>query len=198
MTRGRSSIAAAIAAATLCFILVTVLPTGCGGNDTGGLRTYHNDRYGFSLAFEDRFVDWKVADVADQGVFGVAFADPDGARAGDRYADAILVAVIHLGQGTTPELAEQTRAALRDRGAETLASLGDNVQTWPVTDVTINGSSGIVIPFAVTVEGTQVLGWDYMLIKDSYLYIIVVMSGESSWERNKDALQAAAHSFTAE
>jgi len=196
MKRGRSSIAAAIAAAAVCIILSPALLAGCG-DEGSDLRTYRNDRYGFSITFEKRFVDWKVADVADQGVFGVAFADPDGARAGDRYADAILVAVIDLGQGTTAELAEQTRDALRERGADTLATLGDNVQTWPVTDVTINGSSGIVIPFAVTVQGTQVLGWDYMLIRDSYLYIIVVMSGESSWEHNKDALQAAAQSFTA-
>jgi hypothetical protein len=197
MTRRRSPLAAAIAAAAVCFILSPALLAGCG-DEGSDLRTYRNDRYAFSLTFEKRFVDWKVADVADQGVFGVAFADPDGARAGDRYVDAILVAVIDLGQGTTAELAEQTRDALRDRGTETLASLGDDVKTWPVTDVTINGSSGIVIPFAVTVQGTQVLGWDYMLIKGSYLYIIVVMAGESSWERNKDALQAAAHSFTAE
>ena len=177
-------------------ILPTLL-TGCG-DDGSDLRTYRNDRYGFSLTFEKRYVDWKEADVGDQGVFGVAFADPDGARAGDRYADAILVAVIDLGEGATPEIAEQTRDALRDRGAETIATLGDNVQTWPVTDVTINGLSGIVIPFAVTVQGTQVLGWDYMLIRDTYLYIIVVMAGESSWESDKEALQAAAQSFTVE
>lgn len=198
MTGGRSPIAAAIAAAALCLVLLPTLLAGCGSDDGTGLRTYRNDRYGFSLTFPKRFVDWKQADVGAQGVFGVAFADPGGARAGNRYADAILVAVVDLGQGTTPAVAEQTRQALRQRGAETLASLGDNVQTWPVADVTVNGSSGIAIPFTVTVQGTQVLGWDYLLVKDTYLYIIIVMAGQSSWERNKDVLQAAAQSFTAE
>lgn len=198
MTRPRSPIALVLVAAALCVVLFPTLLAGCGSDDGGRLRTYRNDRYHFSLTLEKRFVDWKEADVGDRGDFGVAFVDPDGARAGERHTDAILVAVVDLADETTPQLADQTRDTLRERGAETLASLGDDVRTWAVTDVTINGSSGIVIPFAVTVQDAQVLGWDYMLVKDSWLYIIVAMSGESSWQRNKDALRTAAESFTAD
>jgi hypothetical protein len=200
MKRGRPPLVAAIATAVFCVVVLPTLLAGCAGGDGrgGDLRTYRNDKHHFSLTFEKRFVDWKETYIGDQTTFGVAFADPGGARAGDRHTDAILVTVIDLGQGTTTDLAEQTRDTLRERGAETLASLGSNVQTWPVSDVIINGLSGIAIPFAVTVQDTQVLGWDYMLIKDSTLYTVVVMSGESTWERNKGPLQAAAQSFTVE
>jgi hypothetical protein len=185
-------------AAVATVIVAALLLSSCGGEIGGGsstTKTYRNDRYGFSITLDDRFVERQKADVAAQGVFGVAFADENGPSANGRYTDAVLVAVIDMGSDLSSEASAEMQTLLTEQSDRALASLGTSVKTWPSTGVTFNGVSGTVVPFTADSAGVTIVGWDYLFVQGRYLYVVIATSSEETLDRNRDALRSMAESF---
>lgn len=173
-------------------VLLAALCASCGART----HTYSDDRTGFSVTVDKRFVEQPDSKVGDNAVARFVLVDEDGARVDDRYLDAIAVVVVDIGTPLTSDDLEALRATLRDQGELIVSTLGTSVQTWEPADVTVSGLQGIRLPFAMTVGDRRVVGENYVLFRDAYVYLLVVMGAEEDWEADRALYQQAIDSFT--
>jgi hypothetical protein len=170
---------------------VALSATGCGAT---AIR-YVNADYGFSLTVDHPFVPWRTASTGAEAAFQVAFVDPGGAHAGDRHLDSLTVSVVTTGATSSGDQLTQLRAALRALGARMIGALGQNVRIASPSDVSLNGATGVVLPYAVTIAGTPVIGWEYLLTAHGKVYTILVGSSAGHWKANEPVFRRAVNSF---
>ena len=118
---------------------------------------------GISLDVDRRLTEWRTATAASGAAFEVSFVDAAGTAAGGRHLDALTVSVVDTGTNPSSQQAAQLAASLRTLGAAMVARMGADAQAGAATDVSLNGLSGVVVPFGVTTSGGRVVGWLYLL-----------------------------------
>ncbi len=178
-------------AATTLLAAVLVVVSGCGG--TPGV--YTNDTYGFSLHVARPLVEWRTASASGDTAFQVSFVDEGGARAGERYLDSLTVAVVRTGAQVGADQLTQVRAALRSLGARMAGRLGQDLQAQAPSDVSLNGVPGIVLPFAVTISGQRVVGWEYLLAGNGRVYVLTASATAGHWGADEPLFERAITSF---
>lgn len=196
--RGAACVTVVTLLVTLAATLSIVALPACSESAAPGgatVRTYRNEAYGFAIDIDDRFEEWQRADVADRGAFAVTFADKDGPTAGDRYLDAVMIAVVDLGTDLGTAQTESMRDLLREQSTRALDAIGSGVRTWPAEEVTVNGLTGSVVPFTASVGQTDVTGWTYLFVRQRFLYLVTVTSADDTWGDDRVVLQRMAESF---
>jgi len=190
--------------AALVFIAVLVagatLIAGCEASvstSTGGTTNYSNDEYGFSFDLANRFEEDDSA-LASQSTgnsaFNVGFFDPDGARAGGKALDGMLVSVYVLQQEITPDLMPALKSEL-ETALEQLTASDSSVEMQPLTETTINGVPGYKTDYTMDMSGTPVQARTYFLVKGTTEYQISIQSSQANWSQNEPDLQKAVDSF---
>ena len=186
----RVLLAASLAALALAACLVAV--GGCGGRVATGPQHYTNAVFGVSITVDRRLPQWR-ATATDAGAFEVSFVDPTGAVAGGRHLDALTVSLADT--GTLPSGSSQLESALGALGAALVDKLGAQAQAGTVSDVTINGLSGVVVPYAATVSGRAVVGWLYLLASSGRIYALTAQATADRWSFYRPLFTQAIDSF---
>jgi hypothetical protein len=173
-------------------VACVVLGTGCGGGGAAGPQHYRNATFGVSITVDRRLPQWRTTTTGG-GAFEVSFVDPAGAVAQGRHLDALSVSLVDT--GTMPTGATQLASALRGLGTAMVAKLGTQAQAGTATQVVLNGLSGVVVPYAATVSGRQVVGWLYLLASSGRIYAITVQATADRWSFYRPLFIRAIGSF---
>lgn len=188
-----AALAAVVALAALA-LLVGVVAAGCGGS-TGGPTHFSNPTYGISLTVDRRLTQWRTATVASGGAFEVSFVDTAGAVAGSRHLDTLTVSLVDTHLSPSGQQAAQVAALLRRLGAAMVAKLGADAQAGAVSDVSLNGLTGVVVPYGVTVAGRAVVGWLYLLTSGGRMYALTAGATVDRWNLDRPLFAHAIGSF---
>ena len=190
------AIVLALAALALLAALTALAATGCGGGaPTGGVEHYANADYRFSLDIDRRLTEWRTATAAGGAAFEVSFVDAAVPAAGDRHPDALTVSVVDTGTTPTSQEAAQLTALLAKLGTAMVARMGPDAQAGTVSNVTLNGLSGVVVPFAVTVAGVRQVGWLYLLVAGGHIYALTAAATTDQWDTYRPLFTSAIDSF---
>ena len=186
----------ALAAVLALVVLPTaVTASGCGGRTTVGVAHYANARYRFSLDVDRRLTEWRTATTASGAAFEVSFVDAAVTAAGGRHPDALTVSVVDTGTNPSSEEAAQLAASLRTLGAAMVTRMGADALAGTVTDVSLNGLSGVVVPFGVTTAGVRQVGWLYLLAAGGRVYALTAAATADQWETYRPLFTSAIDSF---
>ncbi len=191
--RLRAALATTWAAAVLAACVV--LGAGCGAHAATGPQHYTNARFGVAIVVDRRLPQWRTSSAGGGSAFEVSFVDPAGAVAQGRRLDALTLSLVDT--GTLPTGTTQLMAALGDLGTAMVAKLGAQAQASAVTDVTLNGLSGVVVPYAATVAGRPVMGWLYLLASSGHIYAITAQATTDRWSFYRPLFTHAIESFRA-
>jgi hypothetical protein len=186
----RNAARAALVAAALAVVLAAA---SCGATATH----YANAAYGFSLTIDRPFVEWRTASTGVAAAFQVAFIDPQGAQIGGRHLDSLTVSVVKTGDTPSADQNAQLRASLRALGARMIGALGQDVRITTPSDVSLNGVSGVVLPYAATIAGKPVVGWEYLLAARGRVYTILAGAAADHWKTDEPVFRRAISSFKA-
>ena len=195
MTRRRPWRAGRLAALVLSAATLVVGAGGaaaCGG--PAGPALYHNATYGISIRVDRRLTEWRTASAG--GAFEVSFVDTAGAVVDGRHLDALTVSLVDTG-ATPPGQQAALTSALRALGTTMIGKLGTNAQVGTVSDVSLNGLTGIVVPYGVTVSGRPVVGWLYLLSGSGHIYALTAGATAASWSTYRPIFYRAIGSFRA-
>jgi hypothetical protein len=189
----------ALVALAVCLALATVVAVGlaaagCGGHK-GGVAQFSDTAYGISIDVDRRLTQWRTASVASAGAFEVSFVDASGAIAGGRHLDALTVSLVDTGTSPSTEQAAQLNASLRALGAAMVAKLGSNARAGAVSDVALNGLTGVVVPYGVTIAGRPVVGWLYVLASGGRIYVLTAGATADRWDTYRPLFARAIASF---
>ena len=190
MARGRPSFALAITCLALLAAAGTTLLAACGGP-----TRYRNDTYRFSLKVDRPLVEWRSSGTAEGRGFQVAFVDPDGAKAGDRHLDALTVTAVTSPTSVTIDQLDKLRAALGELAVKMVQSLGTDTSTGSSSAVSVGGLPGIVVPYATTIGGQRVVGWQYLLVGGGHTYGLNAGAAGADWNRLRPVFEKAVQSF---
>ena len=205
--RGRRSIpprlrpaAFALAVSALAAVAALALAAaGCGAGSPAttpcGVAHYANAGYHFSLDVDRHLTEWRSATAANGAAFEVAFVDAAGARAGGRHLDALTVSVVDTGTSPTSDEAAQLTASLRSLGATIVTKMGDDAQAGDSSQVTMNGHTGVVVPFGVTVSGQRLVGWLYLFAAGGHIYALTASARSDHWSADSPLFVRAIDSF---
>ena len=176
--------------------LAAVVAAGCGGGGTAtGVEHYANAEYRFSLDVDRRLTQWRTATAASGAAFEVSFVDAAVTAAGGRHPDALTVSVVDTGTTPTSEEAAQLAALLAKLAAAMVARMGPDAQAGTVSNVTLNGRSGVVVPFAATVAGVRQVGWLYLLVAGGHIYALTAAATADQWDTYQPLFTSAIDSF---
>ena len=64
-----------------------------------------------------------------------------------------------------------------------------------VSNVTLNGRSGVVVPFAATVAGVRQVGWLYLLVAGGHIYALTAAATADQWDTYQPLFTSAIDSF---
>ena len=184
-----AALATALAGVALAACLV--LGAGCGAHAATGPQHYRDATFGVSLTVAGRLPQWRTTTTG--GAFEVSFVDPAGAVAQGRHLDALTLSLVDT--GTMPTGATQFASALRGLGTAMVAKLGTQAQAGTTSDVALNGLSGVVVPYAATVSGRQVVGWLYLLASSGRIYAITAQATTDRWSFYRPLFSRAIASF---
>jgi hypothetical protein len=76
-----------------------------------------------------------------------------------------------------------------------IGALGQDVRIAAPSDVTLNGATGVVLPYAVTIGGRPVVGWEYLLSAQGRVFTILAGSVAGHWKTNEPIFRRAITSF---
>jgi len=173
-------------------------PWGPGGAPAGGAPPgslhYHNATYGVSITVDRRLTAWRTASAG--GAFEVSFVDAAGAIVNGRHLDALTVSLVDTG-ATPPGQQAALTSALRALGTTMVGKLGTNAQVGTVSDVSLNGLTGVVVPYGVTVSGRPVVGWLYLLSGSGHIYALTAGATAAKWDTYRPIFYRAIGSFRA-
>jgi hypothetical protein len=191
----------ALTALTACLALAAVvafalMTAGCGG-PKGGVAHFSDPTYGISIDVDRRLTQWRTASVASAGAFEVSFVDTSGAIVAGRHLDALTVSLVNTGTSPNTQQAAQLNAALRTLGAAMVAKLGPNARAGAVSDVSLNGLTGVVVPYGVTAGGRPVVGWLYVLASGGRIYVLTAGATADQWNTYRPLFSRAIASFKA-
>ena len=193
--RARRSYRSRLAAIVLAIVIVAVGAGGaaaCGG--PAGPLHYTNATYGISIRVDRRLTEWRTASAGN--AFEVSFVDTAGAIAGGQHLDALTVSLADTG-ATPPGQQAALTSALTSLGTAMVAKLGTDPQVGTVSDVSLNGLSGVVVPYAVTVSGQAIVGWLYLLTAAGHIYALNAGATAASWSTYRPIFARAIASFRA-
>jgi hypothetical protein len=197
VARTRGALAAlAVCLALAAIVAVGVAAAGCGGPTTG-VAHFSDTTYGISIAVDRRLTQWRTASVASAGAFEVSFVDTSGAIVAGRHLDALTVSLVDTGTTPSSQQAAQLNASLRALGAAMVARLGSNARAGAVTDVALNGLTGVVVPYGVTIAGRAVVGWLYVLSSGGRIYVLTAGATADRWNGERPLFAHAIASFKA-
>jgi hypothetical protein len=185
----RAPLAATLAGVALVACLV--LGAGCGAGAAAGPQHYRDATFGVSITVDRRLPQWRTSTTG--GAFEVSFVDPAGAVTQGRHLDALTLSLVDT--GALPTGATALAAALRSLGTAMVAKLGTQAQAGTTTDVALNGLSGVVVPYAATVAGRQVVGWLYLLASSGRTYAISAQATADRWSFYRPLFTRAIGSF---
>lgn len=192
----RPAIAALVAVTLLASAaLVPVVAAGCGGSPTG-VAHYRSAAYRFSLAVDRRLTEWRSATTASGTAFEVSFVDTRGTIVDGRHLDALTVSVVDTATSPTSAEAAQLSASLPKLGAAMVAKMGPDAQTGTVSAVSLNGLSGVVVPFSVTLSGVRQIGWLYLFADSGRIYALTAAASAAQWTAHRPLFERAIDSFT--
>jgi hypothetical protein len=183
-----------VCAALAAIVAVGVAVAGCGGSK-GGIAHFSDATYGISIDVDRRLTQWRTASVASAGAFEVSFVDASGAIVGGRHLDALTVSLVDTGTSPSTEQAAQLNASLRALGAAMVAKLGPNARAGAVSDVALNGLTGVVVPYGVTIAGRSVVGWLYVLASGGRIYVLTAGATADRWSSYRPLFARAIASF---
>ena len=191
----------ALSALVVCLALaaivaVGVAAAGCGGPTTGVVH-FSDTTYGISMTVDRRLTQWRTASVASAGAFEVSFVDTSGAIVASRHLDALTVSLVDTGTTPSTQQAAQLNASLRTLGAAMVAKLGANARAGAVSDVALNGLTGVVVPYGVTIAGRPVVGWLYVLASGGRIYVLTAGATADRWNSERPLFASAISSFRA-
>jgi hypothetical protein len=189
------AIVVALAALVALVGLTTAGCGGGGGGSDGGAAHYANTTYRFSLDVDRRLTQWRTASAATGAAFEVSFVDTKGTRVGGRYLDALTVSVVDTGTSPTSAEAAQLTALLHTLGAAMVAKMGPDAQAGTVSPVSLNGLSGVVVPFAVTISGVRQVGWLYLLAAGGHIYALTAAASADQWDTCRSLMAGAIDAF---
>jgi hypothetical protein len=183
-------------AVALALVALAIAAAGCGGTaGAGGVEHYSNAAYRFSLDVDRHLTQWRSATAASGAAFEVSFVDTQGASVGGRHLDALTVSVVDTRTSPTSEEAAQLTASLRTLGAAIVARMGTDAQAGSTSDVSLNGLSGVVVPFGVTVSGVRQVGWLYLLTGGGHIYALSAGASADQWGAHRPLFERAVDSF---
>jgi hypothetical protein len=174
--------------------LGTAAAAGCGGA-ASGVEHYANADFRFSLDVDRRLTQWRTATAASGAAFEVSFVAAKGAMVGDRHLDALTISVVDTGTNPTSEQAAQLAASLRTMGAAMVAKMGGDAQAGTVSEVSLNGLSGVVVPFGVSISGVRQVGWLYLLAAGGHIYALAAAATADEWATYRPLFTSAIDSF---
>ena len=191
----------ALATLAVCLALAAVVvlgaaAAGCGGPKSG-VAHFSDPTYGISIDVDRRLTQWRTASVASAGAFEVSFVDTSGAIVAGRHLDALTVSLVDTGTSPSTQQAAQLNASLRTLGATMVAKLGSNAHAGAVSDVSLNGLTGVVVPYGVTIAGRQVVGWLYVLSSGGRIYVLTAGATAGRWSSERPLFARAIASFRA-
>ncbi len=196
-TRARGALAALAACLALAVVLALGLATAGCGAPKAGVAHFSNTTYGISISVDRRLTQWRTASVASAGAFEVSFVDTSGAIVAGRHLDALTVSLVNTGTSPSAQQAAQLNASLRTLGATMVAKLGANARAGTVSDVTLNGLTGVVVPYGVTIAGRPVVGWLYVLSSGGRIYVLTAGATAGQWNGERPLFARAIASFEA-
>jgi hypothetical protein len=177
-----------------------VVATGCETSTTsGGTTRYNNDQYSFSFEIADRFekAEGQSAQSSGNADLNVAFFDPDGSKSGDSLRDGMLVSVYELKTAITPDLMDEFKTELQGV-LDSLAANDPSVKLGPLNEASLDGASGYMTDYTMTLEGLPVQARTYFVVKDDIEYQITIQASQDNWADDEPDLQKAVDSFKVE
>lgn len=181
--------------AGLALAACVVLTAGCGTPAATGPQRFHDARFGVSIEVDPRLPQWRTSTAAGGSAFEVSFVDPTGAVTRGRHLDALTLSLVDT--GTIPTTAGQLASALRSLGTAMVARLGTQAQAGTASDVSLNGLAGVVVPYAATVSGRQVMGWLYLFASSGHIYALTAQATADRWSFYRPLFTRAIDSFRA-
>jgi hypothetical protein len=195
--RARGALTALAACLALAAVVtVGAVAMGCGAPTTG-VAHFSNATYGISIDVDRRLTQWRTASVTSAGAFEVSFVDAAGAVVGGRHLDALTVSRVDTGTSPSTQQAAQLNTSLRTLGAAMVAKLGSNARAGTVSDVVLNGLTGVVVPYGVTISGRPVVGWLYVLTLGGHMYALTAGATADRWDSYRPLFARAIASFKA-
>ena len=194
---GRGAFAAlAVLAVLVGFVAAGVATAGCGERTTG-VAHFSDATSGISIDVDRRLTQWRTARVASAGAFEVSFVDDSGAVVAGRHLDALTVSRVDTGTSPSAQQAAQLAASLRALSAAMVTKLGTDARAGAVSDVALNGLTGVVVPYGVTIAGRPVVGWLYLLTSGGRLYALTAGATADRWDSERPLFARAIASFKA-
>jgi hypothetical protein len=207
MTKRTRTRMARLAAAAIVVLFTALAVVACGGNGggtsstaSGGANTYSDKTYGFSFQYPG---GWEVqesggqADVASGAapVAGVVAYDPEGAVAGNSYADLVEVSVYKLSgfidDSVMPQLEDEVKSVFA--GLESQAS--DMKVLEPMAAVSFSGLDGWKITYSFDKSGVPAESTLYLMFGGNLEYQLLVQASADSWPGDQEIFQAFVSSF---
>jgi len=171
------------------------LPWGpAGGGAPAAPLHYSNARYGISIRVDRRLTEWRTSSAGS--AFEVSFVDTAGTIVAGRHLDALTVSLVDTG-ATPPGQQAALTSALSSLGTTMVAGLGTDPQVGTISDVSLNGLTGVVVPYAVTISGRPVVGWLYLLTANGHIYALNAGATAASWSTYRPIFARAIASFRA-
>lgn len=189
-----------------CSALTLAACSGSGGGDSGDdasggeSTTYTNDQYGFSITVDPQFTQGEPRTQTSTGeaAFSVIFADKDGARASDRYVDAVQVSVYELAREVDAAEVPGLKSEIQGVIDQLLSSAPSSEVVAPLEEVMVNGVPGFGLTYTYTDDGTEMTAVTFFLVSGTYEYQITAQAASENWGALKGKLEGAAQTFTVE
>ncbi len=184
----------------LLTVALVVSLAACGGSSSdGSVKTYTDDKYGYSFEYPD---DWKVEEAGEADVSAGAVAagstgvyDPEGAVAEDTFIDMMQVSVYEL----NVTVDESTMPAIKTEVETVVASLesqaGDIQTVAPLADAKVGGMDGYTVTYSFDKSGAPVTSALYFMFSGNLEYQLIVQAAEGNWEANQPIFEAILDSF---
>jgi len=177
------------------------LLAACGGG-SGGVKTYANDTYRFSLSY-DGSTFTQTSDTSAQGsaggssVFDVGFVDKNGTKTSDEYRDGVLLSVYKLTTNITPSMMPLVKGELGKLMPQLLESLGSDGEIGALQDAEAGGVQGFSADATFSMDGVPFKARLYFLINGELEYQITLQAAEDRWADLEPKFQQVIDGFTA-
>lgn len=185
----------------LTLAVVGFLLAACGGG-SGGMKTYANDTYRFSLSY-DSGTFTEASDTSAQGsaggssVFDVGFVDKSGTKVSGEYRDGVLLSVYKLSTKVTASMMPLVKDELDKLMPQLIESLGSDGKIGALQDAEAGGVQGFSADATFSMDGVPFRARLYFLINGELEYQITLQAADDRWTDLEPKFQQVIDSFTA-
>jgi hypothetical protein len=194
--RARHPLALAMTVALLLLSVAFALGACGSGSTTAGSTTYVDPDYGFSFDYPAGWNLEKFDAAQSNALRDIAVGDPDGASAGGRGVDGVVISLRRLNQAVDESLLPDVKPEL-ERLFTDMQSQNETWQTLePLTQTTVAGLPGYVTTASFDFDAnTPAMTTYYLLFDGQIQYFLVVQAAAENWEKDQGVFDALIASF---